>query len=62
MYDVSNIWIIRCFRANFGQAKRLFKQPKFTISRVENGKADIQISTLVKLFTGLGRRVSVRII
>ena len=35
---------------------------KSFISRVENGRADIQISTLVKLFTGLGRRVSVRII
>lgn len=35
---------------------------KSYISRVENGKADIQLSTLVKVFQGLGRRVSVRIL
>lgn len=35
---------------------------KSFISRIENGRADIQISTLVKLFHGLGRQVSVRII
>lgn len=35
---------------------------KSFISRIENGRADIQISTLVKLFHGLGRKVSVRII
>ena len=35
---------------------------KSFISRVENGRADIQLSTLVKLFRGLGRRVSVRVL
>ena len=35
---------------------------KSFISRVENGNADIQLSTLVKLFHGLNRRVSVRIV
>ncbi len=35
---------------------------KSFISRIENGRADIQISTLVKLFHGLGRQVCVRII
>lgn len=35
---------------------------KSFISRVERGHADIQISTLVKLFQGLGRQVSVRIL
>ena len=35
---------------------------KSFISRVERGHADIQISTLVKLFRGLGRQVSVRIL
>ena len=35
---------------------------KSFISRIENGRADIQISTLVKLFNGLGRQVSVRVI
>lgn len=34
---------------------------KSFISRVERGRADIQLSTLVKLFRGLGRRVSVRV-
>lgn len=35
---------------------------KSFISRVERGHADIQLSTLVKLFRGLGRRVSVRVL
>ena len=35
---------------------------KSFISRVERGHADIQLSTLVKLFQGLGRKVSVRVI
>ena len=35
---------------------------KSFISRVENGKADIQLSTLVKAFRGLGREVCVRVI
>lgn len=34
---------------------------KSFISRVERGHTDIQLSTLVKLFRGLGRQVSVRI-
>ena len=35
---------------------------KSFISRVERGRADIQLSTLVKLFQGLGRQVSVRVL
>ena len=35
---------------------------KSFISRVENGKADIQLSTLVKVFRGVGREISVRVI
>ena len=35
---------------------------KSFISRVERGHADIQLSTLVKLFRGLGRQVSVRVL
>ena len=35
---------------------------KSFISRVERGRADIQLSTLVKLFHGVGRRISVRVI
>ncbi|MBQ0093952.1 MAG: helix-turn-helix transcriptional regulator [Bacteroidales bacterium] len=34
---------------------------KSYISRIEKGRADIQLSTLVKIFRGLGREVSVRI-
>ncbi|MCR5573990.1 MAG: helix-turn-helix domain-containing protein [Bacteroidaceae bacterium] len=35
---------------------------KSYISRVENGHADIQVSTLFKIFQGLGRRVSLTIL
>ena len=35
---------------------------KSFISRVEKGKADIQLSTLVKVFRGLGKHVNVRVI
>ena len=35
---------------------------KSFISRVEKGKADIQLSTLVKVFRGVGREVSVRVL
>lgn len=32
------------------------------ISRIENGKTDIQLNTLFKLFQGLGKRVAVSIL
>lgn len=35
---------------------------KSFISRVERGHADIQLSTLVKLFRGLGRQVCLRVL
>ena len=35
---------------------------KSFISRVENGKADIQLSTLVKVFRGIGREISIRVL
>lgn len=35
---------------------------KSYISRVENGRADIQLSTLFKIFQGLGRQVSFRVL
>lgn len=34
---------------------------KTYISRLENGKADIQLSTLFRIFEGLGKRVSLTI-
>ena len=42
-------------------AKRIGTKKSF-ISRVERGHADIQLSTLVKLFRGLGRQISVRVL
>lgn len=35
---------------------------KSYISRLENGKADVQLSTLHKIFRGLGKRVSVTVL
>jgi len=35
---------------------------KTYISRVENGHTDVQISTLFKIFEGLGRRISINIL
>lgn len=35
---------------------------KSYISRVENGHADIQVSTLFKIFNGLGRRVALTLL
>ena len=42
-------------------AKKIGTKKSF-ISRVERGKADIQLTTLVKLFRGLGRQVRVMIL
>ena len=35
---------------------------KTYISRLENGKADVQLTTLFRIFEGLGRRVSLTIL
>ncbi len=35
---------------------------KTYISRIENGKADVQLNTLFRIFNGLGKRVSLTII
>lgn len=35
---------------------------KSYISRVENGHTDVQLSTLYKLFQGLGRKISVAVL
>lgn len=35
---------------------------KTYISRIENGKADVQLSTLHRIFEGLGKRVSLTIL
>ena len=35
---------------------------KTYISRLENGKADVQLGTLFRIFEGLGRRVSLTIL
>ena len=41
-------------------AERIGTKKSF-ISRVEKGRTDIQLSTLARLFQGLGRRVSLRV-
>lgn len=35
---------------------------KTYISRLENGKSDIQLSTLFRIFEGLGRKISLTIV
>ncbi len=35
---------------------------KTYISRIENGKADVQLNTLFRIFEGLGRRVALNIL
>ncbi len=35
---------------------------KTYISRLENGKADVQLSTLFRIFNGLGRRISLTVL
>ena len=35
---------------------------KSYISRIENGRSDVQLSTLFRIFAGLGKRVSVTIL
>ena len=35
---------------------------KTYISRIENGKSDVQLSTLFRIFEGLGKRVSLTIL
>ena len=52
------------------EAKRLTQEElasrigtkKTYISRVENGHTDVQVSTLFKIFEGLGRRISINIL
>ena len=35
---------------------------KSYISKIENGHADVQLSTLFRIFTGLGRRLSLTVL
>lgn len=42
-------------------AERIGTKKSF-ISRVENGHTDVQISTLTRIFHGLGRRVSISLL
>lgn len=35
---------------------------KTYISRIENGKADVQLSTLFRIFEGLGKRIALTIL
>lgn len=38
------------------------KKSYISLSRLENGKADVQLNTLFRIFEGLGRRVSLTIL
>lgn len=51
-------------RAGFTQEQLAEKigTKKTYISRLENGKADIQLTTLFRIFEGLGRRVRLTIL
>ena len=51
-------------RAGLTQAQLAEKigTKKTYISRLENGKADVQLSTLFRIFEGLGRRVNLSIV
>lgn len=53
-----------CRRAGLTQEQLAEKigTKKTYISRIENGKADVQLSTLFRIFEGLGRRVSLTIL
>lgn len=44
------------------QLAELIGTKKTYISRLENGKADVQLNTLFRIFEGLGRRVSLTIL
>lgn len=35
---------------------------KSYISKIENGRADVQLSTLFRIFAGLGKRISINIL
>ena len=35
---------------------------KSSISKIENGRADVQLSTLFRIFAGLGKRISINIL
>ena len=50
----------RAFEAGMTQEQLAAKigTKKSYISRIENGHADIQLSTLFKIFQGLGRKIS----
>jgi DNA-binding XRE family transcriptional regulator len=50
-------------KAGMTQAQLALKigTKKSYISRIENGHADVQLSTLFKIFQGLGRKISVTI-
>ena len=62
LFDIEcNIFIIGERLNQEALANKIGTKKSF-ISRVEKGRADIQISTLVKLFSGLGRQISIRLL
>jgi len=62
-FSEKSIYIFLLPRTRFGNGFTPSPPTKKTyISRLENGKADIQLSTLFRIFEGLGRRVSLTIL
>lgn len=52
-FVIAIVWLGSVMEENLKMAK---------LSRLENGKADVQLTTLFRIFEGLGRRVSLTIL
>ena len=63
-------WGVKTKKQDFKKQYTIFKEQyasidttkKSYISRIENGHTDIQLSTLFRIFQGLGRKVSFTIL
>ena len=53
---------LSCDAFIIGERLKLERTKKSFISRVENGRTDIQLSTLSRIFGGLGKRVAVTLL
>lgn len=58
----SNIYRIFCCMDEGQIMNEYFREKKSYISRIENGKCDVQLSTLYKIFRGLGKQISVTVL
>ena len=48
--------------AEYGQLAAKIGTKKSYISKIENGHADVQLSTLFRIFSGLGKRISLTVL